>query len=483
MKRARLLAVLLGVWGALAPTTFGQQQQAAVNASVSGAVKTIAGIPASAMRVAVMDATENTADPAGLQRLLSVTETDAAGRYRLENIPPGKYYVIAGVVTVPTYYPGTLDMTKAAAIVLTAGATAAGIDFVIQDVSLTARSGIRPVGVTFLVTVRVEGGGKAPVSSPAGYTTLQLIRTNSALGLRTEQTSIEVLLSAPEITLAPFAEFRVNVGNLPEGYAVESITNGSTDLMTETLKIAAPDFQATDSVERALTTNVVTLDGPPTVLASHAKSGLIVTLTAPESVPPAPGVRVTGRAPAAANRQCAYVQRGCLSVYLSGAPGILYADGSFEFRGVRPGRYLLLVVDDSKARLGLEPPFARGATVLVGDRDIDGIELQPISILPEEIFSPAPSPNAGPLSPRVISPVALSGRVVEDGTNMPAAHADATLSGFSRETYLCDQNGEFTIRGLLPGHYRLRIAANDHLTINLGIDIGDEDIHLNLRLP
>jgi hypothetical protein len=45
--------------------------------------------------------------------LVSVTETDAAGHYRLTNIPEGKYFIVAGRLENLMYYPGGTDRTKA----------------------------------------------------------------------------------------------------------------------------------------------------------------------------------------------------------------------------------------------------------------------------------------------------------------------------------------------------------------------------------
>ena len=70
-----------------------------------------------------------------LRAMASLTQTDSMGRYRLENVPPGRYYIAAGRVDQPTYYPGTLDMTKGAAISISSAATVPDIDFVIQNAS------------------------------------------------------------------------------------------------------------------------------------------------------------------------------------------------------------------------------------------------------------------------------------------------------------------------------------------------------------
>src|SRR5688572_29998661 len=62
---------------------------------VSGIVRDAAGNPVTGIRVALM--TEPNV-------LANIGKTEASGYYRLENIPPGRYYVVAGRVDTPTYY-------------------------------------------------------------------------------------------------------------------------------------------------------------------------------------------------------------------------------------------------------------------------------------------------------------------------------------------------------------------------------------------
>jgi len=100
--------------------------------SVTGVVRTTAGAPASGIRVTAMR--EDSMDDA-LRAMVSLTQTDATGRYRLENIPPGRYYIAAGRVDLPTYYPGTMDMTKGTAVSISSAMPLSDLDFVIQDTS------------------------------------------------------------------------------------------------------------------------------------------------------------------------------------------------------------------------------------------------------------------------------------------------------------------------------------------------------------
>src|SRR5262245_25457076 len=87
------------------------QLVAAQTGVVTGTVRTLEGRPAIRIRVAAMARPETATDLAGGSALASVSETDDEGRYRLENIPPGQYYILAGRIDQPTFYPGTADMS------------------------------------------------------------------------------------------------------------------------------------------------------------------------------------------------------------------------------------------------------------------------------------------------------------------------------------------------------------------------------------
>ena len=108
--------------------------------AVTGIVRTAEGNPAAGVRVTAMrsDAADDT-----LRAMASLTQTDETGRYRLENVPPGSYFIAAGRVDMPTFYPGTLEIAKGTAISISSSATVADIDFVIRDtsaaVSVTSR--------------------------------------------------------------------------------------------------------------------------------------------------------------------------------------------------------------------------------------------------------------------------------------------------------------------------------------------------------
>jgi peroxiredoxin len=119
MTRALLIFALLAPTGSLAQT---------VNGTVAGRLLTGDGQPAVGVRVSVRSAPDVGA-PAANETLVSIGLTDGDGRYRLSDIPPGRYHVTAGLVEDPTYFPGVSSKEEATAITLTAGTLLTQIDF------------------------------------------------------------------------------------------------------------------------------------------------------------------------------------------------------------------------------------------------------------------------------------------------------------------------------------------------------------------
>ncbi|HEX5000412.1 MAG TPA: carboxypeptidase regulatory-like domain-containing protein [Terriglobia bacterium] len=96
---------------------------------VTGRIRAADGQPAAGARVAAMEVSDPNVAVSGASLLASITETDSDGRYRLDDLPPGRYYVVVGKLDTPTYYPGAKTVANARAVAVTAGATVAGIDF------------------------------------------------------------------------------------------------------------------------------------------------------------------------------------------------------------------------------------------------------------------------------------------------------------------------------------------------------------------
>jgi hypothetical protein len=93
--------------------------------SISGQLKKTDGSPAANIRIAAMDVSSE----AGAA-MMSITQTDSNGRYRLDSIPPGKYYVAAGQADALRYYSGISESSKPAVLTVNAGIAIGAIDFV-----------------------------------------------------------------------------------------------------------------------------------------------------------------------------------------------------------------------------------------------------------------------------------------------------------------------------------------------------------------
>jgi hypothetical protein len=111
--------------------------------TISGTIRNADGSPAVAVFVGAV--LEDSGAPAptrpGIspQSLRIKAQTDANGRYRLENVPPGNYYIAAGKaymfsgdgagpLMIPTYFPGTPDRASAAAMPVGSGSAIVGAD-------------------------------------------------------------------------------------------------------------------------------------------------------------------------------------------------------------------------------------------------------------------------------------------------------------------------------------------------------------------
>jgi len=95
-------------------------------ATVTGVVRDTEGKPLGGVRVAAM-ATPETGDNSAL---LGIAVSDETGHYRIE-IPAGSYFIVAGRVDKPTYYPGVRGSDRATVISLTSYSSSREVDLVI----------------------------------------------------------------------------------------------------------------------------------------------------------------------------------------------------------------------------------------------------------------------------------------------------------------------------------------------------------------
>jgi hypothetical protein len=95
---------------------------------VIGTLRDPTGKPAAGVRVAAVSPPELPNDQ-GAAAMIRIGETDAEGRFRLDDLPQGRYYISAGRVDQPTYYPGAKEMGSATIVSVVPGTMISGIDF------------------------------------------------------------------------------------------------------------------------------------------------------------------------------------------------------------------------------------------------------------------------------------------------------------------------------------------------------------------
>lgn len=103
---------------------------AQTSGTVTGRVFSTDGTPAANVRVAAVPEGQSGDSPGST--LASLAETNSAGQYWLENIPPGEYHIVAGLLEWLTYYPGVKNAQQARLVSVTAGRTVSATDFTLQ---------------------------------------------------------------------------------------------------------------------------------------------------------------------------------------------------------------------------------------------------------------------------------------------------------------------------------------------------------------
>jgi hypothetical protein len=478
---------MIAAWVGIALLLQGVPVQPQQGGTITGILRDAGGIPFPGVRIAAMPQQGDAGTIPDAATMAALAETDAKGRYRLENVPPGRYHIAAGVWYLPTFYPGTQEIQRSAVIPVTQGADIALIDFRIEDTSIRGPDfGIPGVTSTLQVPVdiRVDGGGKVPVSGPAGFPRILMI----AVGNTTPNVTV-ALGNASNITLlGPTADFKVTLENLPAGYSLKSLSFDNTDLRSNNLRLSAgtfAGFATTTVAQRSLSFTTAVVAAGNTVVSFRNNIPAVPAAIPPApqaTVPPTPvpplsivlektpstssptGVRITGRALDPSLRQ----------VYMSGIPGVFFSDGSFEFLGVPPGRHTIVAFDATERR-----PLA--ASVVVGDRDLEGVRLELVSLLPAGIRTPrAPGP-AGTHTPGTAIPLAtLHGTITDKETKQPIASGSAFISANGVALDMLDATGKFAFPGLLPGSYSLEIRLVDHAVEPRTIVIGDENVEVEI---
>ena len=337
--------------------------------------------------------------PLGISFPGTLTQTDSMGRYRLENIPPGRYYILAqphGSETgLPTFYPGGRELQTAKRVIVRPNSEVTGIDFSIlrgQTMKISGRvfdaiAGGASVSAIVHLTGRlfssfqtnVDANGKFEFSGvPAGDYVLWASDMNRNPGEKftTRSLVVEADVSGIELAFRPAVSVKghltledgrvfTNPRGLPGitanivegtlGRGTNILVDGSFTLggragliegeyrisveqLPEDYYVKSISFGATDLLKETLK-----LTGP-------TADGVAVTLGAGTSI--AGGVVDENQQPAA-NVRMYLVPRNPIGSGSRVSRSVLTdQSGNFVFRGVPPGTYGAFAV---ASFFGIEP--------------------------------------------------------------------------------------------------------------------------------
>jgi hypothetical protein len=449
--------------------------------SITGVLTNSTGKPAAGVRVSALVRPESPTDALMASTMAGIAETDQNGVYKLENIPPGHYYIVAGRVDLPTYYPGTLEMAAGKDVLITPGATITGMNFALKDNSV-GRSATGGYSMTLAtswtvpVRVAVEGGGKIPIYDGGLFPVLRLTRVSDNQTVETPLASASLVVP---LTASP--EYRVTIENLSTRYRVKSIVSDKVNLISTTLKLPAPlsPIPVTPNAQGIFS---IAVQGGNVSVFTFATSGATSVASVIPPLPPVATIEITLAEVAATISRTGATLSGTIpqpltrSIQVSGIAGSVYEDGTFEVRNIPPGRHTIFTGDNP---LGTRPV---GASIIVGNQDIRDMRLQQILEIPRDFDANIASTMPATLSAGTVAPLAtIRGHLVDEATgnrfDVDRSVGRITLNG-NTVSYTINNTGEFEIQRLLPGRYDLELSVFGGATYTRSLDVRDGDMTL-----
>ena len=362
--RFQLLLLML-----LSAVALAAQAPVIQTGSVTGQLRTLAGAPAIAVRVAAIAAPPvNARREEGQQYVestppVSTALTNNDGRYRLANIPPGRYYILAGALGEGTFYPSTATEDGATLITIASGATTANLDFrILKAFGGTVSGHVRPGADSSAHEKAILSGGKleelleVPVASngsfgfghvPTGTYLLSIFPNPPGMGslvVRVGETDVADVELAPPPTRAVSGRIVVQNGPLPraklqfdtpQGQIGATINPDGT--FSTRLHAARHDVYmgGLPSGYSVASIRVGSQDASRGVVVGNADvSGVVITVAAPRRLPRIRG-RITGLSTARAFPTTVEATGPIMGTLTTA----VRPDGSFEFTAVTPGAY------------------------------------------------------------------------------------------------------------------------------------------------
>lgn len=334
---------------------------------VAGQLRNVEGAPAVAMRVAVVEAPSVTIKVAdgtnyytAQQPPVSTALTDNQGRFRLTNVPPGRYFLVADV----TYYPSTLDPDRATVITVTPGFSLETADFkmlrpvggkvsgrIIPKPAVNARekamlSGPNMDGI-LEVPVTPDGTfefGHVPMGpywvdfdpQPAGMGGYRVLVTDRDItGLELNRPPTHLVSGKIVVQNGPLPHALLNFSTLKSyvGGTINPDGTFSVPLHSAHHKI---DLSGMPGGYSIASVRVGSRDVPELVVDNADVKDVVITVAAPRVLPHMRG-RVTGLDSA----RLASTKVEMVGPIIGSVESAVRPDGSFEFAALTPGLYRL----------------------------------------------------------------------------------------------------------------------------------------------
>ena len=223
------------------------------NGVIAGEIRLPDGAIAAGVRVSAMSAEGE--DLNATTVLGRITITDELGRYRLDSVSPGRYYIVAGALDAPTYYPGAGDLQSARIIAVATGSNVQGVDFRIPRMPAKPAEIAFPRG--YVIGKVVTDKGQWPLFLPALYVYVENGKKTAvgADGVKIKGTgtfgAIPVSKNGTFTFFLEDGEYSISlITSLgdpltrDDGYIVKSISSAGKDLLKEKLKVNRSTIQS-----------------------------------------------------------------------------------------------------------------------------------------------------------------------------------------------------------------------------------------------
>jgi hypothetical protein len=214
----------VSLWAAL---LFWGAAQLNSGGSITGTIRRPDGQPAAGVRVVATAAPDPAQRCAGSVVFETITLTDGSGRYRLDSVSPGRYFIAAGPVAAQTYHPGTSTQSTASIVTITRESpTYSGVDFTVASPSALPAVYEGATCCRHVGKLVMEDGSAVPDFQ--NLMSVGALRSSSAF-LNQRVGRVWKMSPSFGLNLPTNAMAEIVIEGLPPGYVLKSVVYGGKD--------------------------------------------------------------------------------------------------------------------------------------------------------------------------------------------------------------------------------------------------------------